>query len=112
MPKKLTIAEILHIAADKYLWDGSGKFIDSPLDKEEFSCCAIYTVVLNNWSSLQFAGCNPLAADAMIDNGMRAMGLKPMSTKEFNDVPPGPKRQAARYAWLKFAAMIAEEQGV
>lgn len=39
------------------------------------------------------------------------MGLK-TDVLDFQTFIPGDARQGARYAWLKFAALIAEEQGV
>jgi hypothetical protein len=91
-----TIAEVLHRAADEHLWDGSGLY---PIGSE-YSCGAGY------WAS------GTGRRWTMVRAGLRRMGLDVNSYTEFSDVPHGPERQAARYAWLKFAAMIAEEQGV
>jgi hypothetical protein len=86
-----TIAEVLHRAADRYL---EPVFAGEPTS---YSCEAIYEADAVLWPR--------------ICKGLSEMGLVPHSVTQFEDVPPD-ERQAARYAWLKFAAMIAEEQGV
>jgi hypothetical protein len=91
-----TIAEVLHRAADEFLWNG----IREPGGNlREYSCGSAY------------ASCGP-SYYKKIKPGLAAMGLDTDSYTEFDELPEGPKRQGARYAWLKFAAMIAEEQGV
>lgn len=53
-----------------------------------------------------------------IFDGLTEMGLNPYSCTEFAEFAEGrgrsdlSPRQGARYLWLKFAALIAEEQGV
>jgi len=45
--------------------------------------------------------------------GLEAMGCPINSSDAFDDREVfSPESQQTRYAWLKFAAMIAEEQGV
>jgi hypothetical protein len=94
-----TIAEVLHRAADEFLWDGeSQRTWDSDY---LYSCDAI------------FAGLNlPANIRTRIKLGLIEMGLDAEDFYHFDDFRAGPQRQGARYAWLKFAAMIAEEQGV
>lgn len=98
-----TIAEILHYAADVCLWDGITS-VHWP-DADPASCCAIGSAcvaLIPKFSEEYFY---------RIDAGLRNMGLN-TDDVNFLTFQRGPKRQGARYAWLKFAAMIAEEQGV
>ncbi len=91
-----TIAEVLHYAADNFLWhpeNGENKF--------EPSCSAIYWACENLQISRK--------QREKIFKGLQNMGL---DTSVFDEFIPGAARQGARYAWLKFAALIAEEQGV
>jgi hypothetical protein len=89
-----TIAQVLHRAADKRLSTD-----DTPMWRK-YTCCAVEDEA-GHWT--------PLATRVL--DGLRAMGCGG-GIDEFSEFAPGPERQAARYAWLKFAAMIAEEQGV
>ena len=92
----MKISEILHEAADVYLWDG----IEDDHDKQLYSCDAINTATENTQTLLK------------IKSGLKEMGLNTETFSEFKEFPYGEQRQSARYTWLKFAAMIAEEQGV
>ena len=113
MPNKPTIAEILHYAADHELAEDNGCFYS----KEEYSCCAISLAIRFKL----FGGNFPIRIDEwiiideineIIDAGLKQMGLNVDSSCEFNEFPEGPIRQAARYNWPKFVALLAEEQGV
>jgi hypothetical protein len=91
-----TIAELLHRAADRHLSSaGAGG-----RDKEVESCCAV--IVAAQKMDVDYRP---------VWHGLQEMGVN-FSFYEFEEFPRGHERQAARYAWLKFAAMIAEEQGV
>ena len=104
----VTIADVLHRAADHWLavdfddWDARS-------DSEKFSCCAVDAAVTE---ILGFCSDKALT----IFEGFREMGLDTSSGTAFFELgyPKGahPEAQAARYTWLKFAALIAEEQGV
>ncbi len=102
--KQVTIAEILHHAADVCLsgdqsWYGG---------KRTFSCCAIDLAVLN-----LVPGYNAqIKMIRVIKYGLCELGLKTSSLTEFSEFTYGRKQQGARYAWLKFCALLAEEQGV
>lgn len=100
MKDKIKISEILHMAADEYLWDGHGSFFDQPLSR--YSCDAIRRVSIEV----------PLDIEDSIFEGLQNMGLDTESCDQFDEFKNAIDRQAVRYAWLKFAAMIAEEQGV
>lgn len=102
--KEPTIAEVLHLAADEYLSNGYWsleRFYErsGSCDAIELACRAL----ANNRES-------HLRLQKRIFKGLRNLGLKVNSFTQFDSVKSD--RQGARYAWLKFAAMIAEEQGV
>lgn len=112
--KSVTIAEILHLAADKYLAAKSSEYWYNGGKKEKYSCCAVSEAAMSLW--------NEDKIDSLEDRndlikwtfeGLKAMGCPINSSDAFDDVNVfDPESQQARYAWLKFAAMIAEEQGV
>jgi hypothetical protein len=97
----VTIAEVLHFAADELLWDGSG---DTDPDYI-YSCDAAMRAAqrLGGWGLWPVVEC-----------GLANMGVDTGSLGQFDNIGDrmSAERQAARYAWLKFAALIAEEQGV
>lgn len=105
------ISEILHEAADKHLnedgvW-GSGK--------TKWSCIAILNALTDGVESYPdldyWKEYNP--EFKIILEGLKNMGLKTYDgvgtifQEENSD-----ENQQRRYSWLKFAAMLAEEQGV
>jgi hypothetical protein len=114
---KINIAEVLHLAADKCLAvdDIHYWFNNFGYNGEKYSCCAISNAleelidVEESWfvyeESLGF-----------INEGLEAMGCDVGSTNLF----PSSKikgdyiniqSQQDRYFWLKWAALMAEEQG-
>jgi hypothetical protein len=99
MKKQPKISEILHLAADKYLWDG----VSDDYSTEEYTCHAVKEAITDLWA---------WGVELAVFEGLMRMGVNPHSCYEFAEYAPGPNRQKARYNWLKFAAMIAEEQGV
>lgn len=109
--KKYTIAEILHIAADKYLASkASESYSWGTGSKDKYSCCAIAEAVYNLVDTGEY---EKELTIARISEGLEAMGCPVNSLDAFNDRGQfNPENQQARYAWLKFAAMMAEEQGV
>lgn len=94
----MKISEVLHLAADKYLCTGRKSY--NPY-KPSYSCIAIENACIDY-----------KVPSGKIQKGLRNMGLNTDSACAFNEFKSGKERQAARYSWLKFAAMIAEEQGV
>lgn len=112
--KKYTIAEILHYAADKKLASKEEQLWNRGGDKEKFSCCAVSEAVWKLWNEDKIASegdRNELIYRCC--EGLKAMGCPTYSMDAFNDRGEfNAENQQARYAWLKFAAMIAEEQGV
>ena len=110
--KTYSIAEILHLAADEHLastrdecWYFTGK-------KEKYSCCAVSEAAMSLWDEDKIDSVedrNELLR--RIFKGLEAMGCPINSSDAFDDTGAFiPENQQSRYAWLKFAAMIAEEQ--
>lgn len=93
----MKISEILHKAADEQLWDGCSRKVG----KFEFSCDAIKTVA--GWSSKE-----AFVAQRFVNE----LGVPMYSLNAFINFKRTEDRQAARYSWLKFAAMVAEEEGL
>jgi hypothetical protein len=116
---KIKISDVLHLAADKYLAKDLSEFYNVNY-KTRHSCsavqCAIESLVKQGkmTGSEYFANCDKV--DSAVRQGFKKMGLEPNSLIAFDefydDYKISPESQGARYAWLKFAAMIAEEQGV
>jgi hypothetical protein len=108
---KVTIADILHHAADKYLASSWEEWEDT-MDKDKFSCCAIESAVedLMGWQALIYGDIHTRILD-----GLRVMGLDTASLAAFSQWEKNDDNydtQHARYGWLKLAALMAEEQGV
>lgn len=112
--KKYTIAEILHYAADKKLASKEEHCWNRGGTKEKFSCCAVEEAVWVFWKkdqSMSEAERHELINRVL--DGLEAMGCPTGSTIAFGDEGEfNAENQQSRYAWLKFAAIIAEEQGV
>lgn len=112
--KKYTIAEILHYAADHKLASKEEQYWNRGGSKEKFSCHAVSEAVWELWNKDKIVSegdRNELIYRC--SEGLKAMGCPTNSVDAFNDNGEFVKEnQQARYAWLKFAAMIAEEQGV
>ena len=111
--KQPTVADVLHYAADKCL--AYDKRYTADGIQEKFSCCAIAEAIYQLTSSLH--------ADGLYNrvlNGLKAMGCDTGSNtlfKKYGDQPHDYSNvdetvQGMRYMWLKWAALMAEEQGV
>ena len=111
---KYTIAEILHLAADTKLASKEEQCWNRGGTKEKFSCCAMSEAVWKLWNEGKIECCSE--RDDLINRcleGLKAMGCPTDSLDAFNDNREFfAENQQARYAWLKFAAIIAEEQAV
>lgn len=95
------IAKILRLAADEHLWDGTFPRQDLP----EYSCNAVdsvdhpdHEVVYDPKTFLLYLG---LTRSEFGGGDARA----------FSEFVRGEERQSVRYAWLHFAADIADEWG-
>ena len=112
--KQYTISEILHIAADNHLAVKESETWNRDGTKEKFSCCAASEAVWNLWNEDKIVSRNE--RDELIarcSEGLKAMGCPTDSVYAFDDKGEfKEENQQIRYAWLKFAAIIAEEQGV
>jgi hypothetical protein len=111
--KQYTIADVLHLAADKYLVSNSRYEADHI--KERFSCCAIYSAMReingNLYGELRDQvmkglinmGCDIGSHTLFVKHGDKPDVYESIIT---HDV------QGMRYMWLKWAALMAEEQGI
>ena len=108
---KPKISEVLHLAADKYLSvDGAG-IDDDGKWVERYSCVAVSRAVKSFY--LPFFDEQDFEND--ICAGLEAMGCDTGSSNlftKYGDHHSGnPDVQGIRYFWLKWAALMAEEQG-
>lgn len=95
---KVTWADILHHAADVELGTTSGEN-----KKCDYSCDAIMEACWKlDCPGTRYALIQFLKDFLGLNTGMQA----------FSEFEKGFKRQAARYNWLKFAALYCEEQGL
>lgn len=113
--KQPTIAAILHCAADKCLVAHSR--YSEGCGKEKYSCCAI-DEALYKMTGSAYSGDSNRLRHRVVD-GLKAMGCKTRSStlfKNYGDVNDyntvNHDVQGMRYMWLKWAALMAEEQGV
>jgi hypothetical protein len=114
-----TIAEILHYAADKCLAAKENEYWVNDGEKEKYSCSAVMLAIEHQMYRLEMYGVEvpymeALALYKRIISGLKAMGCPVESSNAFSDEynKINKENQQTRYAWLKFAAMMAEEQGV
>lgn len=119
MASNHTVSSILHAAADKYLASRMDEYKYNSLTsiKEKFSCCAISSAIREEMKLSSFN--QRLIMQCNIYDGLRAMGCNIHSCNLFinyNDpVVHGHINkdvQGMRYTWLKWAALMAEEQGL
>ena len=116
MKKQYTVADVLHYAADKCLVYDE-RYTNYGI-KEKFSCCAVDEAILHLTGALYSIDSAGLRRRVM--NGLKAMGCDTGSSTlfvkhgdkqhEYGNI--NPKVQGMRYMWLKWAALMAEEQGV
>jgi hypothetical protein len=109
--KEYSIAQILHVAADKHLAAKPSEYWSNGGRKEKFSCCAMHEAVIS--LNRTFTTSEIEVVIDRISEGLKAMGCPVDSVDAFDDSGDfSAENQQARYTWLKFAAIIAEEQGV
>ena len=114
--KQPTVADVLHYAADKCLAFDK-RYTDYGI-KEKFSCCAVNEAIYHMTGPLFSLDSKALRRRVL--DGLKAMGCATGSITLFEkhgDVPYdyqviNHKVQGMRYMWLKWAALMAEEQGV
>lgn len=90
------IHKILNATAEKWLWDGT----EVNWEKPGFSCYAVLC------AKADFQAKHDAVAF------LETLGVDKNSSTQFDEFSGGPERQAARYMWLKFAAMYAKELGL
>jgi hypothetical protein len=95
-----TIADALHLAADKYLAANLHQFA-TDIDKSMFSCNAVSDACCE--LGVNFGG---------VLVGLKNMGCDVTSDALFKQFTVIEQVQGMRYMWLKWAALMAEEQGV
>lgn len=113
--KQYTVADVLHYAADKVLIAHSRY---SEARAEKFSCCAVDEAIYQMTGRLYTDESNALRRRVIA--GLKAMGCNTGSHtlfKKYGDKPNeysyiNSEVQGMRYMWLKWAALMAEEQGV
>jgi hypothetical protein len=118
------ISDVLHTAADECLADKESTYWFTEGHRrikslEKYSCCAIELALQKLYEKKFGVGCDSYAVTKaekdVIFEGLRNMGL---NTNSINSFPPATgfklinkKSQQMRYFWLKWAALMAEEQG-
>jgi len=112
-----TIADVLHLAADKYLV--AHKRYKEGIHKEKYSCCAIDEAIYKLTGDLYSEEEEGLRL--RIRAGLRNMGCDVDGIRLFEEYGDDTADryeainhnvQGMRYMWLKWAALMAEEQGV
>lgn len=116
MKKKddVKISKVLHLAADEYLEDGSYKE-PAKFSKRGYSCVAIEVAIMDIYdcsrNDVEDEKTEPGKLWLRIDSGLGELGLKTESTNAYSDFHGTfEETQGARYLWLKFCALMAEEQ--
>lgn len=89
----MKVSEILRRAARENLWDGRSHIHA----RREFSFHAVIWAV-EGWpkDALEF---------------LRSLGVG-RDGNQFNEFRYGERRQGARFLWLEFAALVAEDEGI
>jgi hypothetical protein len=110
---KYSIAEILHYAADNCLASKKEQYWAYGGNKEKFSCCAVSDAV-DKMHGFDITWFETQVIIQRICVGLSEMGCPTDSLDAFGEFFGQfvAENQQSRYAWLKFAAMMAEEQGV
>jgi hypothetical protein len=119
MASNHTVSTILHAAADKYLASKNDeyKYNSSTSIKEKFSCCAISSVIREEMRLSSYDDRKIMLRN--IYDGLQIMGCDVHSCdlfSKYNDPAIfgfiNKDVQGMRYIWLKWAALMAEEQGL
>ena len=104
--KEIKISEILHLAADKYLSSAKNRsmYLLDWKHTQWYSCWAIEEAI---YELMPLYDDIFEAVSDCIMIGLKAIGCNTDSSSLFED---SEYPQGDRYMWLKFAAIIAEEQ--
>lgn len=112
----MKISEVLRDCANNRLWDGTN--FNERLDVSQSQCeidsafqqgkktysCDTFHPEYNYQVSFSFK--------REIENFLASLGLPWRSRNAFEEFEAGEERQSVRYAWLMFAADVAEEEGL
>jgi len=115
MKKRYTIAYVLHFAADKCLV-AHNRYNEGR--REKYSCCAVEEAIYRITGTIYSDESEAL--HSRVKAGLKAMGCDTYSMDLFKQYGDNPNDYSAvnhevqgmRYMWLKWAALMAEEQGV
>ena len=114
--KQTTVADVLHLAADRCLV--AHNRYNEGRGKEKYSCCAVEEAVFKITGDV-YGGESYKLRRRVID-GLKNMGcdtgsmtlFKKYGDSDTNYCAVNHEVQGMRYMWLKWAALMAEEQGV
>jgi len=103
----MKISEILRKAADEHL-----KSVDDYDEgRMRYSCNAVSNAcsTLDRNHAENFKRVMDFLIELGVDCGRTDNGINPQFA---NDFEAGPERQGARFLWLDFAALVAEDEGL
>jgi hypothetical protein len=97
----MKLSDVLWNAANIYLWSG-----DTPNhgDGNAWSCGAAETAEIQ--ADLEEASL------CWVVDFLETLGVDSCSSEQFEEFERGPERQGARYLWLDFARLVAEDEGL
>lgn len=104
MDNKL-MAKVLHLAADEYLATG-----DKYSDRSYFSCDAVRSALLD-FNMYETKEASDLFK-TLTRMGVRTYSCSQFSEFQTEDNYPTEQSQGARYLWLKWAALMLEENAL
>ena len=106
----ITIAEVLHRTADEYLSKYSRTWLGQD-GLPSYTCPAICFCIDAMVTNSEITFIESIDLEEAIFEGLVNMGVDCGSNEQYAEFPYT-MMQDARYGWLKFAALMAEEQGV
>lgn len=111
--KSVPVADILRDAANKYLLTTSQRFDGAwYADIEKYSCNAVKKVLqLEVRPDIHMYNQPMTKQEKKVFAFLRELGVDTKCIYQFNNISPA-EQQDARFAWLHFAADIAEEEGL
>jgi len=105
-PKEVSMSEVLHLAADRYL------IVNRDIGDNYLSTCfAIWQafLTLSNRNSPVY----PIPKQIKDFFGKyKELGVDISNISNFDEFPEGETRQSVRYTWLKFCALLLEEGAI
>jgi hypothetical protein len=110
----MKISTVLREAANTNLWDGMNYQLrkSDPMYSEK-DCAAIQGKSQYSCDAFHHFNMHHITYEFQkeIEDFLYELGLNPETINAFTEFEPGEERQSVRYAWLMFAADIAEEEG-